>query len=488
MLTFHLNPNDRRVAFDHPWEKCVGSCHAYTALREDYRRQLKRAHRDIGFEYVRFHGLLNDDMSVVLKKKDGTLAYNFFNIDCIFDFLLENGMKPFIELGFMPEALASEQVYCFHYRGNISKPSDYAQWDDLIRSLTAHLLQRYGEKEIAQWYFEVWNEPNLKFFYAGTQDDYFELYDHTTRSIKSVCASARVGGPATAINAWIPELIGYCRKNNVPLDFVSTHHYPTDDPLWNSGMSLEAFFAEVMKKTPEEQRHAQDYKRGVLTAMLKVTAEQAGDYPLHYTEWNTSASLGDERHDLPYSAAMICKTLSDNAGLVKTYSFWTFTDIFEEGGQLAGEFHGGFGLQTVHGVAKPTYRLMQLMHGMGYERYQPQPEQGSVGMIAAPCEGGMRVMLYNHDVLDTPLDDQLVCLKLDGAKLKRAVIARIDERHANAYACYQQMGAPVYPDHNQLCALNEASALAWEEQPFTDEGLQINLPAHGVAALDLKFC
>ena len=169
------------------WTKCVGSCHAATALREDWRRQLKKCREELGFEYVRFHGLLNDDMSVCLRNEDGFLEYSFFNIDSIFDFLLDIGMKPFIELSFMPSALASGSQTVFHYLGNITPPKDYNEWGALIGALAEHLVRRYGTEEVRKWFFEVWNEPNLKdFFWSGTMEEYFQLYKSAALAIKKV--------------------------------------------------------------------------------------------------------------------------------------------------------------------------------------------------------------------------------------------------------------------------------------------------------------
>ena len=484
MLTFHLDAGLPVTPFPHYWENCVGSCHAYTALREDYRTQLEKAHRELGFRYVRFHGLLNDDMCVAVRNKQGQLVFNFFNVDCIFDYLLRIGMKPFIELGFMPTALASQDVTCFHYRGNVSKPKDYREWDELITRLTAHLTERYGHDEVASWYFEVWNEPNLKFFYAGTQEDYFELYRHTALAIKGVRSDYRVGGPATAINAWIKDLIAFCEKTATPLDFLSSHHYPTDDPLWNSGMSLEAYFEMMAREHPGEP--AQLFHRGVLTRMLKRAVEEAGRYPLHYTEWNTSAITPDALHDQPYAAALIAKTLIDNAGLVETYSFWTFTDIFEDGSQLPCEFHGGFGLQTVHGVAKPSYRLFSCFHRLGDQFYTPFEEQGTVGGVATSTNDGLRILLYNHNIPDEEIGEEEICLTVDRFPIHEAQMERIDDAHANATEAWQNMGAPEYPSAAQLETLNAASELRAETLAISGNELRFRLPPHGVAMLTLR--
>ena len=491
MLEFKIDTQAPVSPLPHYWEKCVGSCHAYTALREDYRQQLHKAHKDAGFQYVRFHGLLDDDMSIVTLNHAGKPVYNFFNVDCIFDFLLRIGMKPFIELGFMPEALSSTSAVCFHYKGNISKPKDYALWDELIRKLTAHLVERYGIAELRSWFFEVWNEPNLKFFYEGTQNDYFELYRHTALAIKSVDSTLSVGGPAPACNAWIADLIRYCESSNTPLDFVSTHHYPTDDPLWSSGMSLDDAIKKLLEKQTDNVDGAKSalYNRGILTKMIKCAKRDAGKYPLYYTEWNSSARLPDEAHDLPYSAALVAKTIIDNIGMAECYSFWTFTDIFEEGGQLPGEFHGGFGLQTVHGIPKATYRTFQLMHQLGNVRLPVIEEQETVGMLASVKDDKIYILAYNHNVPDGKIESETVRVSLEHLKASTAKITCIDENSGNAYKAWKSMGSPEYPKPNQMEALYLASVPASSDLTVQNGDcctvLEFTLQPHAVALIQI---
>lgn len=484
-LRFTVDTDAPKRNFPHYWEMCVGSCHGYTALRADYREQLVKAKKDLGFQYVRFHGILNDDMCVVQKNKDGELVYNFFNIDNILDFLLSIDMKPFMELGFMPTLLASGTQTCFHYKGNVTVPADYAQWDVFIAALIEHLIERYGIAEVELWFFEVWNEPNLKFFFAGELEDYLELYEHTARAIKSVDEKLKVGGPATALNAWIPELISYCKEKNVPLDFITSHHYPTDEILWRSGKPLEVFFAELAERG---EVHSNAYHRGILTEMIKKARKEAEGYPLYYTEWNTSSILGDDIHDYPYSSALLTKTVLDNAGYVDAYSFWTFTDIFEEMPQFIGEFHHGFGLQTVHGIPKPVYRAFELLHQLGNERYPLMKEQSTVGMTATTDGGsGVCVLAYNQQVRGEAVKDEQVELVLLGKNITAAVMIRVDENHANPRKLWEEMGEPIYPNKEQMDQLYQASVLREESLNVIQEEngckVEFMLPPQGIVLI-----
>ncbi len=475
--TLTLNLNQTIRPFPHYWERCVGSCHAATALRQDWREQLKRCHDELGFEYVRFHGLLDDDMSICTQDWNGRIHYSFYNVDSIADFLLSIGMKPFWELSFMPTPLASGSKTVFHYRGNITPPKDYTAWGDLIYRLAAHLVDRYGLDETRRWFFEVWNEPNLSFFWAGTQAEYFELYRHAAQAIKAVDSQLPVGGPSTACNAWIPELRAYCQANATPLDFVSTHHYPTDAALGHS-MDMEAQMAAV--------------PRGILHSVTAQARREAGDLPLYYTEWNNSPSSRDAYHDDPYAAAFAIKTIVDNQGLVDLYSFWTFSDIFEEVSLPSAPYHGGFGLLNLYGIPKPTYRAFELLHHLGQERLPVElTEHPTVEAVAVKRAGGVDLLIYNHHVPLAPIETAPIQVIIQGGgDSLHATVQRIDADHANPKRRWQELGSPEYPTPAALAELRRASEMPAE--PLTvyrqdnNWAFDVAVPPHSVLAIHLE--
>ncbi len=524
MKPFALDVGGARRPLDRYWELCVGSCHAATALRADYQAQLARCQRELGFRYVRFHGLLNDDMSVVLKNMyTQQLSLSFTNIDKVFDFLLSINMRPFVELSFMPEALASGNKTLFHYKGNTTPPKDYAQWNWLVGALVEHLLARYGRGEVRQWFFEVWNEPNLGGpespfgFWSGTKEEYFKLYRETAQTIKQADPFLRVGGPATSNNAWIPDFLDFCRQSGAPVDFVTTHHYPTDivvgygvedsanfqSPIdMSSGEKLAELFRKAKEDPEFLQKKLQEYSvfqshlwehvdRGVLTDMDRRARAEAGDLPLYYTEWGSLAGLPS---DGPFGASFIPKTILDSMGLAQGYSFWTFSDIFEENGQPSAAFHGGFGLLTHHGIPKAPYRAFQLLHELGGELYEARFSEGTVDGYAAakPEAGAVQLLLVNHHSLLHDIEAETVAVRLSGCgACVGADIQRIDDSHANALAAWQAMGSPEYLTPGQVSALAGASELAREAQPFAQEGdavsLEVALPPMGTAVGTLYF-
>ncbi|MCS6852545.1 MAG: glycosyl hydrolase [Gemmataceae bacterium] len=380
MVRFVCDGSRPTTPLPHVWEHTVGSCHAALALRADWQGQLRRCHEELGFRHVRFHGLLCDDVGTLVRYQ-GRLIDSFFNADQIIDFLLSIGMRPFVELSFMPTALASGTATVFHYHGNITPPRDFVEWGAFIGRLVRHWVERYGRAEVRQWYFEVWNEPNLKDFWAGTQEEYWELYRHTVRAIKAVDAELRVGGPATAKEEWIGEFLDFCETNGVPVDFVSTHHYP-NDVLWYEDQDTETQLA-----------HSQ---RGLLRAGAAAARQRARGKPLFYTEWNCSSNPRYPPQDEPYAAAFVVKTILEMTGLVDVYSFWTFSDLFEENYFPSLPFHGGFGLLNIHGIPKPTYHAFALLHRLGTELVPIAGDHPTVDAWAVRGPGNLTVLLTNH--------------------------------------------------------------------------------------------
>lgn len=475
-MDFICRLSQQGTPFPHFWEHTVGSDHAPIALRADWQTQLRRCHEELGFRYVRFHGLLSDDMGTVISHDD-ELLYSFFNIDQIFDFLIEIGMRPFVELGFMPKALASGDTTVFRYAGNVTPPKDYEKWEALIARLVTHWVERYGVAEVSEWFFEVWNEPNLEAFWVGTMEDYFKLYRHTARAIKGVDASLKVGGPATAKNEWIEEFVQFCDNNDLPADFVSTHHYPTD-ALGNEGDDTETQLAES--------------RRSLLREQAQTAQRQAGGRSVHYTEWNSSSNPRDPLHDEPYAAAFVTKTLMEAQGLVQGYSFWTFTDIFAENYFPSVPFHGGFGLLSLHGIAKPLYRAYQMLHRLGTEQLPVTGQHATVDVWVVRGDSCVTVLASNHALPRHDIKPEALHIVLSDAVAPRAVsVQRIDADHANAKARWIGMGSPEYPNAEQLARLADASCLRQEPLPWRFEDntihLELILPPHGVAAVTVEL-
>ncbi|PSJ16518.1 GH39 family glycosyl hydrolase [Nitrosomonas supralitoralis] len=461
---------------NHVWEHMVGSGHALLALRADWQVQLKKAHDELGFSYVRFHGILDDDVGTLTCQED-KLIYSFFNSDQILDFLLSIGMKPFVELSFMPLALASGDATVFKYKGNVTPPRDYSSWETLIKRLVNHWVERYGVNEVRQWFFEVWNEPNLKAFWVAEQADYFKLYKHTVRAIKSIDSKLKVGGPATAKNAWITDFLVFCASNDLPADFVSTHHYPTD-AFGQPGDDTE---------TQLSKSH-----RSVLREEACETYLQAQNKPVYYTEWCTSSNPFDILHDESYAAAFIIKTNMEAVGLMQGYSYWTFSDIFEENYFSSVPFHGGFGLLNIHGIAKPAYRAYQLLRQLGTDQLPVEGSHTTVDVWVVRRKNDIMVLATNWGLPRHHIRSESIFLSLNHSNPPFSVdITRIDSENANAKSAWIAMGEPEYLSAEQIRHLHAASELKSHDLPyeFVDNTiiLRFILPPQSVVSLNLKF-
>ena len=474
-ISFFCDLAEATTPFPHFWEHMVGSDHAPMALRADWQRQLRLCHDELGFQYVRFHGLLSDDMGTLVRQNNKFL-YSFFNADQVFDFLLSIGMKPFVELSFMPGELASGSKTVFNYKANVTPPANYKQWSTLIKRLLSHWGQRYGAKEVNEWFFEVWNEPNLKAFWNGTQRDYFRFYRYTAEAIKQVDAALRVGGPATARSEWIEEFVDFCERGKVPADFISTHYYPTDGFESDRDTEVQLFKSQ----------------RGIMREMAQNVRRRARGRPVYYTEWNSSSDQRDPLHDESYAAAFAVTSIMEARGLVEGYSFWTFSDIFAENYFPSVPFHGGFGLLNLHGIPKPTYRAFELLHNVGTRQSLVDGLHETVDCAVIQGDSRLTVLLTNHTTPGHSIETEHIEIRLDNAPEPVAAhTRRIDAEHANPKSLWVEMGQPEYLSPDAVERLHKASRLAEERQSISYQDksvfLRTSLPPHSVAAITIEF-
>jgi xylan 1,4-beta-xylosidase len=277
---------------------------------------------------VRFHAIFHDELGVYNEDEHGNPVYNFSYVDQVYDGLLKNGVKPFVEISFMPKKLAfnPDALHPFWYKQNVSPPKSMERWDDLVKHFAQHLVDRYGIDEVSSWYFEVWNEPNIDFWNGiPRQRSYFDLYAHTARDVKSVSPRLRVGGPATAAAAWIGDFLKFTAENRVPVDFVSTHGYADD--------TVEDLFG-THEEIPMDDRIC----RAAAKVHGEIKASGTPNLPLIWSEWNVQG-MKDSR-DTIFVGPALANTVRECDGLVDMMSFWTFSDVFEEGGPIAKPFEG----------------------------------------------------------------------------------------------------------------------------------------------------
>ena len=333
---------------------CVGAGRAREALHMSFQEQLKELQDACHFRYMRFHGIFLDDMDVYREDNKGNPIFNWQYVDEIYDRLLAEGIRPFVELSFTPWAMASGKQELCWWKGNVTLPESYEKWYCLVKNFVVHLTERYGEDEIKKWLFEIWNEPNHPSFFAGTQEDYFQLYEYSVKAVREVSEEYQVGGPATAGSVWIQELIDYCTEKNLPLDFVTSHDYGCQ-----SGFDE---FGERMQKMDEDPDYIVKRVRKVHEI---VRNSSRPELPIYYTEWSSSYSSRDNVHDSYIQAPYILYNLKRLEGYADAMSYWTFTDVFEEAGPAPAPFHGGFGLLNEQGIKKPAFFAYEYLGRLG---------------------------------------------------------------------------------------------------------------------------
>lgn len=468
------------------FKECVGAGRANEGLRADWQQQLAYVKTECGFKYIRMHGLLADDMAVYKEDKHGNPEYNYMYVDVLFDFLHSIGMKPFVELGFMPSALASGSKTIFWWRGNVTPPKDYEKWESLIRNLVQHFTDRYGADEVKTWYFEVWNEPNLDGFWAGTQEEYFKLYKHTARAIKSVNSSYRVGGPATAGAAWESEMIDYCEKNSVPIDFVSTHSYGVKqgylDEFGNSGTVLANEPMALSKDVIQSRREISDSRKPHLE--------------LHYTEWSASYTPADPIHDSYHEAAYVLQKLKETGTAGNSMSYWVFTDIFEEAGPRFTPFHGGFGMLTIQGINKPVFYAYQFLNRLGDIELI---NNDAASWVCKDSLGNLQTLLwdftYTHPgdsvnnqeyyVKDLPSKTKGK-VKINIEKLPTGTYAlevyKVGYKSNDAYSTYLSMGKPAQLSKTQVEQIKKQN----DGSPYLREIITIGSTSRYSKELDIR--
>lgn len=484
-----ISAKQRGERFAPYWKTCVGAGRANEGLRAAFMRHLDLVQDQIGFSYLRFHGLFHDDMFVMRRAEDGRFTYNFQYVDELFDAMLEKGIRPFVELSFFPECLRGGEATLFWWKANVTPPKRYDDWCALVEKFVRHVLDRYGAQEVHTWYFEVWNEPNLRGFWNGTRSQYFELYRQTALTIKAIDPALRVGGPATSNfvpddrfdgeiedksrqithrvedldslewhGVWIEDFLAFCQKHALPVDFVSAHPYPTDFALDMTG--------EISGRTRDMNALKND-----MTWLQQVVRQSA--YPeaeIHLTEWSSSPSPRDCTHDYLQEAAFIVKSNLDCIGLADSLSYWTFTDVFEEKGAGDSVFHGGFGLINYQGIVKPGFHAYRMLASLGSEwiyrdkhAFVTRGEKGVSGLLYHyPIGKSVAMSRYpDRDEAEKELargEKQSISLCLTDLEPHETLrFEMLSRDHGWALPVWQAMGCPEPPSREQTAKLRKAA-------------------------------
>lgn len=481
------------------WNITTTAGRAVEGLREDWRKQLSALKGAIPFQYIRFHGIFNDEMMVYSENDDGTPVYNWSYVDKLYDFLLEHGVRPFVELSFMPGQLARSRETLFWWRGNISPPADPAKWEALVQAFIRHCLNRYGADEVKQWYFEVWNEPDLAgVCWAGSKEEYFAFYESTVHAIKSVLPELRTGGPAMGYGSiwndtWAEDFLAYCRSREVPLDFFSFHIYSEYPKLKTEEGRLTRIMPPAF------------FKESIDRVRQKMKAASYGDVELHITEWNFSLYDRNLLHDTMFMAPFVIYQTMNTLGDVNAMAYWSFTDVFEESVVPASPFYGGFGLINRDGLKKPGYYAFELMQKLGDELLM----QGDGYAFTRKSDGSLQLLFYHYvhvdqlfasgdwselsgstryDVFEEKGSKAFEITLNQLAGPYKCTSYQLDREHGSVFDEWMTMGAPDFLTQEEIQYLNSRGGPVIRTELVEQDSWrkEIVLPPHGVLLLQLE--
>ncbi|HEX5149492.1 MAG TPA: hypothetical protein VFW02_10450 [Candidatus Limnocylindrales bacterium] len=475
-----------RVDADHvlgriarPWRPIIGSEHLALLLHgsgpggRDVGAELAEAfrivRRELGVEAVRAHAVFDDSLGVYRDPGDGPI-HDFSKVDDVLGRLLETGLRPIVELSYMPRDLAIDpEATVFDYAGIISPPRDFDRWAALVRDLAAHLVDRFGRDEVRRWAFEVWNEPNLGLFWSGAESDYLQLYKASVRAVKSVDPAFRVGGPATAAAGWIDDLLDYCRAEDLPLDFISTHTY------------------------------------GMAPLDLRPITARFGrpDVPLLWTEWGVSSGHGASINDGAWGAPLVARGMRSAAGRLDALAYWVASDHFVELGEAPTLLHGGFGLLTIGNLRKPRFWAIAMLERLGEDELASEMDGDGAGSLvevwaSGDAEGRVAIAIWNGTLDQSKAagvralgrSDNLTVrgLRSETYELRHH---RVDARHSNIVRTWRRLGRPDWPDDAGWARLHEADrleTLGRRRHVRADRGrleLEFNLPMPAMSLVEL---
>lgn len=514
--TYEVNASAPGRKMKHTWKNLITIGKAQEGLHADVQQQLIYVQQNCPFRYLRFHGIFDDGMMVYDEDEEGRPRYNFRLVDQLFDFMLSIGLKPFVELGFMPSALASDPGKTVFYRASFtSPPKSLDKWCGLIDSFLRHCMNRYGAAEVESWRFEFWNEPELNVFWPGSVQEYHELYLATYRTVKRLSAGLKIGAPGRIITVTSPEtatdFFAFCRKHDCLPDFIPLHFYPHEEiekRIQQEEAELEQdedLYRRLLEKFGGISPNP-DFLRERLAIELQLLADQGlSGREVYMTEWNSTAYHRELTNDTLYKAAYIDKNILDNLDSIDGFGYWVLSDNIEETFPSPRLFHGGLGLIAQYGIPKPAMHAYRLLGKLG----ETLIARGD-GYIVAARGDTFQIMTYNYchyDDLyalgDTSFIDEThryngfkeeKILKIDIALsglpqgAYRMVTLTITRKHGSSYDKWVEMGAPESLTAEDIAYLKQSSSPLREVQVLNVENGTVvgsTLKPHEVQLIEL---
>lgn len=500
----------------HTWKNLIAIGKAKEGVHADVQRQLKLVQARCPFRYLRFHGIFDDSMMVYSEDETGRPKYNFRLVDELFDFLLSVRLKPFIELGFMPSALAADpDKTIFHVKSCTSLPKSVDKWCELVDRFLRHCMNRYGKGEVESWKFEFWNEPELKAFWPGTMEEYLELYARTYETVKQLSSRLQIGAPGRIImideGKFYDEFFAFCRERQCLPDFIPLHFYPHERlnnleqiEQINIFNQLESF-QKLMEEFGGVSPNPDFLKDQLANEQRLLEKHQMSGVDLYLTEWNSTSYHRDLTNDTLYKAAYVVKNIIDNLDSIEGFGYWVLSDNIEETAASPDLFHGGLGLLAQHGIPKAGMNAYELLAKLGDRLI----ERGDRYIVTSGRDG-YQVLTFNYCHFDDLYalgdnsfidavnryngfkDVKTVKLELELTGLPsgkyRMITRTIGRKHGSSYDRWVEMGAP-----KSLCPEDVEYLKAGSRPRMISQNVEVDnsqtcisiLEPHGVELIEL---
>lgn len=515
-VSYPVDGSVKGTPIQHTWKNLITIGKAQEGLHADVQAHLRYVQEKVGFRYLRFHGIFDDGMMVYKEDEAGQPLYNFRFVDQLFDFLLSIGLKPFVELGFMPSELAADRTKTVFYRASyVSPPKSLDRWCELVDRFIRHCMNRYGAEEVSSWKLEFWNEPELQMFWPASVTEYLEMYRRTYETVKNISVHLPLGAPGRVISIrsmeFTQQFFDYCRDHACMPDFIPLHFYPHEeiedlmdmkqiDPLYQL-QPFRQLLEEFMGISPNP-----NFLMDMLIQEQQILAEHgAGELEVYLTEWNSTSYHRELTNDTLYKAAYITKNIIDNLDRIRGFGYWVLSDNIEETAASTHLFHGGLGLIAQYSIPKAAMYAYELLAKLG-DRVVAQGEN----YIVTAGRGGYQILTYNYchfddlyalgdtsfihltnryngfkEVKDIRIEFELNHFPQGTYRMKRYTMSRT---HGSSYDTWVKIGAPtdITPDDIEYLKSYSRPAMRMEYVEM-EEGKRIvtHLEPHGVELLEL---
>jgi xylan 1,4-beta-xylosidase len=457
--------------------------------RGDMQRQMAMARDELGVRLIRVCAMYSPELGVWtddledwrLPEAERPKRTNWQMVDLNIEALLELGLKPVYTTCFTPAGMTDDPTVCWPDKNRTGMPRDLDQWKAFVAGGIRHHIERYGIEEVKSWYFECWNEPNLKgCFFGGTKEDFFRLWSATWHAVKSVDPELRFGGPSTARGEWIPEFLDFVEQDGTPPDYLVTHVYNND----SEGEPLSPFDGPASHKVKDSPHFAS----GVVKGVTKLIKDRNFTGEVHWNEWGRSWFPMDPSKETALEAAFIVKTMAEVSQEGDFFAFWCLSDIYNQCGYSSSEFQGNYGMLSLHGLRKPAWFAHMLLEKLGTQSVPVAGGDSLTGAIATSGPDGQRILVYAYpENPGAEPQTQEISLALPG-QAKDIRLYRIGSDENNILAQWRAMGAPPYPTREQIVQLHEQNSLL--PAPVSEMQIQGNiaifsLERPGVALLEI---